>query len=560
MKWRTYQLLIGINNYDDERFDQLLSPENGAQKFGNLLKEFGNFQTELADFKDSDKLTIQINKFYKNRSHDDILLFYFCGHGAMDEDDFYFITTDTDKDEVYIKSISRALFKKIMNRSNSQIQIVILDCCHSGGFGELGREEDLASKISKELELPEELKASRGRFILTSSLKRQSSFEDKDKEIYEEPRTFFTAALIDGIETGEADKSASGKITIDELFNYANVNIKTTKQQPIQFIKSEGSLELLYNPKAKITGELHYWNKEDLKAKETCSFLIKHAKKLINEKKYDRAIKHLVEASYICKNTLHDGDLLDRTEDLIEEIKEKKQVSSEEFEEKYEDVITRKFQVVEKKFDEGLVSRNLSQILSSKLFCFLGLVGVLTGVFTILISAFLTPNYNPLNNTVSSLNQGPLKSLFNIGLVTAGILGLPFYYYLERTLIGQYPRIRRIATAISMITCLSVAYLGIPPDPMYPTTFNVFHGIMVNITFTGSSVYIVLYSFVMSREFKYPKFLTYMGYQVGLLFISFIIIFYVNLFLAPLFEWILTLLILTWILTVVWYTLKQKWW
>ncbi len=123
------------------------------------------------------------------------------------------------------------------------------------------------------------------------------------------------------------------------------------------------------------------------------------------------------------------------------------------------------------------------------------------------MSAFITPDYSLLDDTVSSLGRGDAKTLFSIGFVTAGSLGIPFYIYLERTLIGHDNNLRRITTLISIFTCLCIAYIGILPDPIYPTAFKLFHGFSAFVAFIGSSFYIVLYSFLMSRDEKYPKFL-----------------------------------------------------
>lgn len=189
---------------------------------------------------------------------------------------------------------------------------------------------------------------------------------------------------------------------------------------------------------------------------------------------------------------------------------------------------------------------------------FFGLIGVASAATFIIISALVTPNYNPLYHTVSSLGQGIAKNLFSIGFVAAGSLGIPFYIYLEITLKETNKFLRRCTTGIAIFTCLCIAFVGILPDPDYPYAFVLFHGFVAVVAFGGSSFYIVLYSFLMSRDKIYPKALTVIGYLVGATFIVFLLFLLVIKIFSSLVEWILTISILVWILSVAIYTIFAK--
>ena len=207
--------------------------------------------------------------------------------------------------------------------------------------------------------------------------------------------------------------------------------------------------------------------------------------------------------------------------------------------------------------------KNIFDRFRDKMECFFGLIGVSFAATFIIVSAFLTPNYSPLYNTVSSLEQGIAKTLFSIGFVTVGSLRIPFYIYLESTLVGHDRNFRRFTTGIAIFTCLCIAFVGILPDPEYPGTFALFHGSIAIVAFVGSSFYIVLYSYLMDQDELYPKWLTYLGYFVGGSFIVFIIIFILgiiltSIFFTSLFEWILTISILAWILSVAIFTIFSE--
>ncbi|NHJ25402.1 MAG: DUF998 domain-containing protein [Candidatus Lokiarchaeota archaeon] len=179
----------------------------------------------------------------------------------------------------------------------------------------------------------------------------------------------------------------------------------------------------------------------------------------------------------------------------------------------------------------------------SKIECYFGLVGVSFAIIFIIFAALVTPGYNPLVNTVSELGQGIAKTLFSIAFVSSGSLSIPFILYLEKTLLGINEFVRRIATAVAIISAVSVALVGILPDPENPDAFKVFHGIVAVNAFFGSVINICLYSYLMMKSNEYKKYHVVIGFATGfdllLLLITLI---------NPLVEWILTVNIMLWII------------
>jgi len=179
-----------------------------------------------------------------------------------------------------------------------------------------------------------------------------------------------------------------------------------------------------------------------------------------------------------------------------------------------------------------------------------GLLGISIALIFILTSAILTPNYNPSINTVSSLGEGVAKTLFSIGFVLAGSFGIPFYIQLERELINIKESIRRLATGVSIFSCVCIGLVGIIPDESQPDLFFAFHAFVAAGSFGGTSAYIGLYSYLMykggsSISYTGPKFKRYLSY-LGLVIV---ILFFVLLFsFHPTIEWILAILIIIWIL------------
>ena len=181
--------------------------------------------------------------------------------------------------------------------------------------------------------------------------------------------------------------------------------------------------------------------------------------------------------------------------------------------------------------------------LKYKLECLIGFFGIIFSSIFLFLAAIITPGYSPFLNTVSSLGRGIAKSLYSIAFVIAGTSGIPFYIYLERELVNVNENIRRFATGASIFTCICIALVGIIPDETYVAAFVAFHGFVAATAFIGSSLYIVLYSYLMylvpkSSMYKGPAFKKYLaiyGFIIGIVLI-FLLIFFNPLTLPPSFD------------------------
>jgi hypothetical membrane protein len=208
--------------------------------------------------------------------------------------------------------------------------------------------------------------------------------------------------------------------------------------------------------------------------------------------------------------------------------------------------INPKSEIIRDLMSKDLSNEKLLHIVDAhltKIECFFGLIGVSFAIIFIILAALVTPGYNPLEDTVSSLGSGIAKTLFSIGFVSSGSLTIPFILYLEKTLIGINEFVRRIATAVAVISSVSVALVGILPDPQYYDVFLYFHGSVALNAFFGSAMTICLYTFLMMKSKEYKVYHLVVGYATGLeLFLMIITLF------NPLIEWIMTVNILLWIL------------
>jgi hypothetical membrane protein len=203
-------------------------------------------------------------------------------------------------------------------------------------------------------------------------------------------------------------------------------------------------------------------------------------------------------------------------------------------------------EILKELMSENISNERLRHIVDahlSKAECFLGLLGVSFAIIFLTLAALVTPGYNPLINTVSELGRGIAKTLFSIAFVTSGSITIPFILYLEKTLVGINNFVRRIATIVAIVSAVSVALVGILPDPEFPNAFLFFHGTVAITGFLGAVITICLYSYLMMKSKEYSIFNVIVGYATGIN----LILLGITLF-NPLVEWILTVNIMLWII------------
>ncbi len=216
-------LLIGVSEYQPG-----LNPLPAAVKDVEAMRrvlvnpETGGFADEdITVLKNPQPQDIRnaVYNLFANRRKDDLVLFYFSGHGIKDDrGKLYFSTRATKKDNgklVKPSAVGASVLHESINDSRSQRQVIILDCCFSGAIA-----TGMTVKDDGSVNLQEQL-GGKGRAILTSSSSTQYSFEQEGSEL-----SVYTRYLVEGINTGAGDKDRDGWISIDELHDYASSKVQ----------------------------------------------------------------------------------------------------------------------------------------------------------------------------------------------------------------------------------------------------------------------------------------------------------------------------------------------
>jgi hypothetical protein len=223
-----YAIVIGIGNYKDRKIPPLHYTVVDAQgiynvltneKYGFLLKE--NVKILINEEASTQNIKKTFGKWLKkNVRENDFVIIYFAGHGASEAGSTYWVTYDSDIEDLYGTAISNHSISKMLNSIESKTLIVFLDSCYSAAT--INRGWQTRSLIEKDAF--EEFKGE-GRVVITSSNGKQPSLE-----IEEYGHGVFTYFLIQGL-IGKADQDLDGYIILDEIWDYVKNNVRNTARK-----------------------------------------------------------------------------------------------------------------------------------------------------------------------------------------------------------------------------------------------------------------------------------------------------------------------------------------
>ena len=236
-------LIIANTEYIDPGLAQLTAPGKDAEDFARILKDkdicaFDEVKVLLNQL--SSSVVEAMDEFFDRRKPDDLLVVYFSGHGVRDEFGSLFLAVrNTIRTRLRSTAIRSDYIREAMDQSRSKRQVLILDCCNSGAFPQ-GTKAETGGMMG----LTQAFQGY-GRFVLTASDATQFAWEGS-KVLGETDNSLFTHFLVTGLE-GAADRDGDGKITVDELYDYAfdQVSRVTPKQTPTKSAaKVEGEIIL----------------------------------------------------------------------------------------------------------------------------------------------------------------------------------------------------------------------------------------------------------------------------------------------------------------------------
>jgi len=202
-------LVIGIDAYPR---NPLKGCVNDARDFAELMRfnEDGSPNCEVdfrPDVPTKAALAALVKDFFTGDSMTAVL--YFSGHGFVNELGGTIVTPDA---RAFDEGLSMNMILQLANASACRNKIIILDCCHSGAFGE----PHLAGGISTHI--------GEGLTVLTASKKDQAAMESGGHGV-------FTNLLLGALRGGAAN--CSGYITPGSVYAYIDQALTEFEQRPV---------------------------------------------------------------------------------------------------------------------------------------------------------------------------------------------------------------------------------------------------------------------------------------------------------------------------------------
>lgn len=205
-------LLVGIDDYPTS---PLAGCVNDANRMYDLLQrncdDSPNFECRklIAPPETVTRATLKqsVENLFERQA--DVALFFFAGHGTVNNLGGYLVTQDAQK---YDEGLSMSDVLTMANNSPAKERIIILDSCHSGAMGQLPAVNNDAALIKE------------GVSILSACRESEVSLEEGGGGL-------FTSLVCDALGGGAAD--VCGKVTIAGIYAYADEALGGWDQRPL---------------------------------------------------------------------------------------------------------------------------------------------------------------------------------------------------------------------------------------------------------------------------------------------------------------------------------------
>lgn len=174
-----------------------------------------------------DRVLRALTQSFSKAGKQDLVLFYFSGHGIQNG----FCTYDTNC--AYGRYITYDDLKRIYSQCKANRKLIFADACYSG-----------AIRGESKSQSPKNSFANQHLLCFLSSRTNETSMERPGMD-----NGFFTTCLLEGLQ-GKADRNGDHRITARELFDYVHPNVVRISddwQHPVMWGKFSDRLILMDN-------------------------------------------------------------------------------------------------------------------------------------------------------------------------------------------------------------------------------------------------------------------------------------------------------------------------
>ena len=254
-----HALIIANDQYADQGLKKLKAPARDAAALEKVLHDpqIGDFEVGVVHNASADLMRRRIQGFFNDRSRADTLLLHFSCHGLKSESgELYFAASDTEPPLLAATAVPSQFVRSCMSSTRAGRTVLFLDCCYGGAFSR-GSSSVRASGDVNVLEsfAKDEPASGRGWAVITASDSMEYAFEgDQLADNCAARPSVFTHAVVEGLETGEADLDADGEVSLDDLYEYVyrHVREQNPHQTPKKAAEMRGELHLAHSRRGHI--------------------------------------------------------------------------------------------------------------------------------------------------------------------------------------------------------------------------------------------------------------------------------------------------------------------
>ncbi|MBB5806909.1 chaperonin GroEL [Saccharothrix ecbatanensis] len=235
-----YALLVATGEYEDVRLSRLRAPEQDVERLAAVLEDpdVGGFTSvEVLRDRADHEIRRAVEEVLAARGPDDLVLLYFSCHGlTTPARRLYFAASNTVQDRPAGTAIPRSFLNEQLEDCRASGRILVLDCCFSGAFVE-------GFKASADAAVIDDVGT--GYVVMTASNAYEYAFEQDSLSLDAPLASLFTDVLIEGLTSGAADLDGDGWIDVNELFTYAQGEVRVRRPDQTPQFFAHGSSQPL---------------------------------------------------------------------------------------------------------------------------------------------------------------------------------------------------------------------------------------------------------------------------------------------------------------------------
>ncbi|MFI8237073.1 caspase domain-containing protein [Streptomyces sp. NPDC085866] len=248
-----HALIIANDAYEDQGLKKLRAPGHDADALSGVLRdpEIGDFEVDVLRNGSAQDMRTRIEDFFKKRRRDDTLVVHLSCHGIKDESgELYFAARDTRLGLLEATTTPAYFVHRCMSRTLAGCTVLFLDCCYAGAFS-----RGASMKASRDIHIldafpGERQSGGRGWAVITASNSMEYAFEGTElTDDNAAGPSVFTHAVVEGLETGDADIDADGEISLDDLYKYVHQHVtdQNPNQTPSKTAEMQGSMQVAHS-------------------------------------------------------------------------------------------------------------------------------------------------------------------------------------------------------------------------------------------------------------------------------------------------------------------------